>query len=258
MFANFGEITMNSRAISRYPFSHTLPLFLLNADDGGAGGGAPATPPAASGKTVAEQVQEAIANLLTKKDNDPMKAMGTLVRQNHALELRAKAAESSQITKEDRELLDQFKALNLTVADVTKKLEEHAQWGEERAKNAKLDGLKKAATAAGYNADLLASLEGALDAEYIVSGEGENAKVIVKVTANDTTTDKALDDFVSEKWPAVKDVLKAGNTGGAPQVAKYGPSAGVGSTTPPARDRVQERIEAKQELMKEKKNPLMS
>lgn len=219
---------MNSRAISRFPFSPILPLFLLNADDGGAGGGAPATPSAVSGKTVAEQVQEAITNLLTKKDNDPMKAMETLVRQNHALELRAKAAESSQISKEDRELLDQFKALNLTVADVTKKLEEHTQWGEERAKNAKLDGLKKAAQAAGYNADLLASLEGALDADYVVSGEGENAKAIVKVKGADgAVSDKPLADFVSEKWPALKDVLSAPASPATPQVAKYGQSAGV-------------------------------
>lgn len=222
-----------SLAPSRYPF---IPQFFFSPDNGaGEPGGEPSPTPAVNPQPSESAIDQAVERILKSKraDGDAHAALRIAVADAEKQRNRADAAEKSALSKEDRELLDQFKALNLSIADVTKKLEEHTQWGEERARNAKLEGLKKAATAAGLNADVLASLEGALDVEYTVVGEGENAKAIVKVKNGDTLTDKPLADFVNEKWPALKGVLQAGSgTGGAPTVAKYGQSAGVRTGQP--------------------------
>lgn len=216
---------------SRFP-SHTPSRSLISRDphcrvffspDDGAnnpGGDNSATPPAANpqpGKSVAELVQEEMLRLLGKNNNDPNAAMTTLIKQNHALEQRAINAEQNQLPKAERELLTKFKALNLSIDDVSRIIGEHKQWGEERAKNAKLNGLKAAAEKAGLNAELLASLEGALDAEYSVVGEGDAAKAIVKVKSGDTVTDKALNDWVAEKWPSLAETLKAQPQNGSNQ-----------------------------------------
>jgi hypothetical protein len=282
-FSTTKENQMNSLTSSRFLLSRNPHYRVFwSADDGahnpGGDNAAPpaVTPPATnpnpqpqnnSGKSVADQVQEAIANLLGKKNNDPMAAMDTLIRENHALRTRAEAAEHSQLSKADRELLANFKALGLSLDDVKRIVGEHKSWGEERAKNAKVESLKKAAQAAGINADLLASLEGALDPEYSVVGEGESAKAMVKITNGDTKTDKALDEWAKEKWPALQETLKAtpagnqqGNQNNQQQrtVTRYGQGAGVGGAGGgQTKDRVQERLDARREANKDKKNPLM-
>lgn len=254
---------MNSRThshtLSRFLFSRSpfAPVFLApddGANDPGGDNNNPPAPPAGNppaGKSVAEQVQEAIAELLGKKGNDPMAAMDTLIRQNHALEQRAKTAEASLPSKADRDLLAAFKALNLKPDEVKQITAEHQQWASERARNAKRDSLKKAAEKEGYNADLLASLEGALDPEYSVIGEGENAKAVVKVKNGETVSDKPLNDWIAEKWPALVDALKVAPSnaprGGQKVVTPYPRSAAPNSGKDPS---LAERIRAEEGAQK--------
>lgn len=237
----FSSRTSNSRILSPTGHAFGQPQVFYQADDGkSAVGGSnenanqssnpQSFPPQqqqqqqqqSNSSSIAAQVRSAIDEILGAKSGDVNAALETLVRRNHALEQRAEAAEQQRLSQDDSALLAAVKQLELTPEKLSNIISQHSEWGAERARNAKAESLKKAAQVAGLNAELLASLEGALDAEYSVVGEGDNAKALVKVKSGESVVDVPLDEWAGEKWPSLKEVLSASNK---PDVVPYGKSA---------------------------------
>ena len=179
------------------------------------------------------KVKAAVAELLGKNGGDKDATLEYLTNRAHGLEKQRDEARQNALSKEDRELFDAFKALNLKPADVKRILGEHGTWAKEKADGAKIDGLKKAAGAAGADADLLASLAGALDVEYVTTGEGKSATATVKVQNGDKTESKEFWAWVKERYPSLEARLKAAPTRET-GVTRYGKSAPLGGGNAPS------------------------
>ncbi len=247
---------MNIRNINR--FDPAQPLFLYSPADDGAGGsgtgntadnngdggddkiannggtagnGNPNTDSQNSETRRAEitqAVKDALSGLLGKNNGDKDATLEELVKRNHGLEIKLDKARANVLPDADRKAFDAFKALNLSGDDLKNIVSEHGSWKSERANAAKTDALKKAAPLAGiHNSDLLASLDGALGVEYIVTGDGDKAVATVKFKdANGAEIVKPLADWAKEKWPALESTLFA--PAGQKTVTPYGKSAPVG------------------------------
>lgn len=250
-------------------FDPAKPIRFYEPDNGvgdGKGGGNNADPNAGGGNSnpnnnsdnpadrqaaIADAVKTALGDLLGKNNGDKDATLTELIKRNHGLERQRDEAKAAALSKEDRAAFEAFKALNLSVDDVKRIVEEHGSWSEERAKEAQVGSLKKAAGAAKLNADLLASLDGARDAEYLTTGEGDKAVATVKYKdANGAEVVKPLGDWADEKWPHLKTALRTlGDSQEQPRtVKKFGKSAPAGSgQVTSVIDQIRERNQAETE-----------
>ena len=131
-----------------------------------------------------------------------------------------------QITK-----LEAFEALDLSADDLKTVVAEHGSMKAQGEKSSRIDGMKASATLAGVtNLDLLASLEGAMNVDYVVTGEGDAATATVKIKdASGVETVKPTADWVKETWPQLESVLFAdAPVTQAKRIVPYGKSAAAG------------------------------
>ena len=173
-------------------------------------------------------VEAKIKQLLGGNNGDERATLADVVKKLHGVEKQRDEARASALSGNDRKAFEAFKALNLSAADVKNIVAEHSSWKTERSNSAKTDALKKAAQVAGLNAELLQSLQGSLDVEYVVTGEGDAATATVKSKdASGAETVRPLEDWAKEKWPALEKALKASGSS-IKTVTTYGKSAPVG------------------------------
>lgn len=257
---------------SPFRFNPALPIRLYTtADDPGVGDASksgdvskgndqnPTDTPDARKAAIQTAVRDTISDLLGKNGGDKDSTLETLVKRNYSLETQLENARKGGLSKEDRATFDGFKALGVSVEDAKRIIEEHSQWGTERAQSVKSEGLKKAAAAkkTSVDADLLASLGGALDVDYLTKGEGDEAEGFVKVKEGDKEIEKTLLSWINEKWPNLKDrLLRAPEGQQSKKVTRLGPTPPANSGGK-AKTSFEERQEARREARKEKTNPLM-
>jgi hypothetical protein len=247
--SRFPSLTTSRCLFSRDP--HSRFYYDANSDPGGGQSNPPAVPPAPPQKTVAEQVQDAISELLGKKNNDPMKVMETLIKQNHALEQRARDAEAKvgQIPATVQAELDSYRALGKP-----DELKTRVEAGEaaitERDTLKRSSERAKAVKAAGYDPDKYSALAFADEYDYETKTETVNGKP-VEVAYGRRTVDgkeevKKVAEIIAERAGALGDALKAGgaqNNGGVrPPV--MGVNTGSVKTS---YDRIREEAKAKRE-----------
>ena len=231
-------------------FDPAIPQFLFAPDDNGGGGtgnvntGDPnaggGNNPITGGQSAADRraeidaaVNARIAELTGGNPNNAQAALDQLVRRAHGLEKKIEDLKTRALPDAEKASFEAFKSLNLTPDAIKAIVAEHGQMKAESAQKARISSLETAAAAAGINAELLKSLSGALDVEYLVSGEGESKVATVKTKNGDKEEVKPLLDWIDEKYPALKTVLRTqpGTGGGAASagtVTKYGKSAPAG------------------------------
>lgn len=211
-----------------------------------AGGETPPAVPSANPApqlTVQQQIDRAIADVVARTGSETA-ALTTLIKQNHALETRAKAAEDKvgQVPSEVTNELAEYRALGKP-AELKTRLENETTLVQGAAERAKKDSLVAACKHAGIDADSLQLLAGALDAEYSVKTEKQDGKDVPVGYAkfkdeNGAEVEKPVGEFIAAKYPTMADKLKAVqspqrpaaplmgvNTGDAPAKAPNKPAA---------------------------------
>lgn len=258
---SFGCDLFSNRNINRFDPAKPIRFYKPADDSAGQGGGSGnnADPNAGGGNNnsnndnpvdrdakIAAAVKQTLTDLLGKNGGDKDATLEYLTKRVHGLEIQREEAKKSALSKEDKAAYDAFKALNLSVDDIKKIVGEYSTWSEERARDSKIGTLKKAAEVAKANGDLLASLEGAMGVEYIITGEGD--KAVATVEYKDSTGAeqvKPLADWAKEKWPALETALFTIGGASAPKVTRFGktPPAGSGQK-PSVFDEIRERNQA--------------
>lgn len=224
----------------------------------------PPVDPPANQPSVADAVKNALAEILGAKNGDKDSALETLIRRNHALELRASAAESKAAKKSDLDELEAWRSVareqGWDKPETAKSKYLQAQQGASEAATLKRESaMRLACEAAGLDFTDFSTRKGVDDVAYSVKSEGEGDKKqnVAYVTITDEagkTSERKLAEWAGEKFPrlaqATGDSSGKGNSGGQNKGAGSGRpfvQQGVNGGTGSVYDRIRETMKAERE-----------
>lgn len=242
-------------------------LFLAAAEDGGGGDNDPPAPPPAPPALLPPDLDAGIKALIEKHNNDMRSVIDKLYSENYSyrekirdLKDQVKEAQTQTpgrnqavISKDDAELLEQYKALG-DIETLKKQQGELTTATEELGALRKRDTLREVAEAAGFKLPVLERLGADLEFEIKeVEKDGEKTKIAHVKNGDEITP---LSDYAQANWADFLPSLKAEPQGQQQPPVTF-PSQSPGKSTAPQSGVLEKFIKNAQEVRNAQPNPLV-
>jgi uncharacterized protein with PIN domain len=210
-----------SRYLSRSPFSRTF----LQQVDPPSGNGTPAPPvtppnpqpqPNNQNPPAPSALERAVADALARNGNNETETLRTLVGANHKLTQRAEAAEAKvgKLPDDVQGELDAYRAYGKP-DELKARLEAGDSAVTANTQRERADAFRKAASAAGYDADALLEVIGDVPLAEVKpeKRDGKDVEVAywrVPVEGKEGETEaKSFSEIVAQRFPKTHEAMKA-------------------------------------------------
>jgi uncharacterized protein with PIN domain len=252
-----------SRNLSRSPFSRTF----LQQVDPPSGNGTPASPaanpnpqpqPNNQNPPAPSALERAVADALARNGNNESETIRTLVGQNHRLTQRAETAEAKigKLPDDVQAELAAYRAYGKP-DEIKARLEAGDTAVRANTQRERTDTFRKAAAAAGYDADALLEVIGDVPVVEVKTEKRDGKDVEVafwQVQEGDKTEAKGFADIVAQRFPKTHEAMKAQQDASTRVQA---PVMGVqGAPVNNKYDRIRQEVQNKDKAQSEQKSDL--